>query len=57
MDKDKAETFNAFFTSVFNTNDGPWDSWSPGLENHVWESNNLPADFKMVQYLLLQLNA
>lgn len=33
-DVDKAETFNAFFNSVFNSDDGPWDSWSPVLEDH-----------------------
>lgn len=32
----KAETFNAFFASVFNTNDGPWGPWSPVLEDHDW---------------------
>ncbi|GAB0206331.1 hypothetical protein GRJ2_003178100 [Grus japonensis] len=32
--EDKAETLNAFFTSVFNTSDGPWDPRSPGLEDH-----------------------
>ncbi|KAK4816746.1 hypothetical protein QYF61_022298 [Mycteria americana] len=32
-DVDKVEMFNAFFTSVFNTDDGPWDSQSPVLED------------------------
>jgi len=32
-DVDKAEKFNAFFTSVFNTNDGRWDPRSPVLED------------------------
>ena len=26
---DKADVFNAAFTSVFNTDDKPWDPWSP----------------------------
>lgn len=25
MDVDKEKMFNAFFASVFNTDDGPWD--------------------------------
>lgn len=32
-DIDKAEMFNAFFASVFNTGDGPWESQSPVLED------------------------
>lgn len=28
-DIDKAEMFNAFFTSVFNTDNGPWNSQMP----------------------------
>lgn len=56
MDEDKAETFIAFFTSLFNTNGGPWDCWSPVLEDHDWESYKLPVNFQLVQYLLLQLN-
>lgn len=30
---DKAEAFNALVTSVFNTNDGPWDPWRPVLNS------------------------
>lgn len=30
---DEAETFNAFFTSEFNTSDGPWDLQSPELKD------------------------
>ncbi|GAB0188298.1 hypothetical protein GRJ2_001295100 [Grus japonensis] len=37
MDVDKAETFNAFFASVFNSDDGSWDSWSTVLEDCDWE--------------------
>lgn len=29
----EAETFNAFFASVFNTSDGPWDLQSPELKD------------------------
>ena len=32
-DIDKAEMFNAFFTSVFNMNDGAWDPQSSVLED------------------------
>ncbi|KAK4829339.1 hypothetical protein QYF61_003266 [Mycteria americana] len=35
-DVDKAETFNIFIASVFNTDDGPWDPWDPVLEDHDW---------------------
>jgi len=34
--EDEAETFNATFASVFSTSGGPWDLWSPGLEDHDW---------------------
>jgi len=30
---DKMKTFNAFFTSVFNTDVGLWDPWGPVLED------------------------
>ncbi|KAK4807129.1 hypothetical protein QYF61_018470 [Mycteria americana] len=56
-DVDKAETFNAFFASVFNTNDGPWDPQSPVLEHHDWGNDKLPADSELVRDLLLQLDA
>jgi len=42
-DVEKAETFNAAFASVFNTNDGPWDCWSAVLEDRDWGDNKLPA--------------
>lgn len=51
-DEDKPETFNAFFTSVFNT-----DAQSPGLEDHKTGRDKLPLDFELTQNLLLQLNA
>ncbi|KAK4811903.1 hypothetical protein QYF61_017427, partial [Mycteria americana] len=56
-DEDKADTFNSFFTSVFNTSDALWDAWSPRLEDHDWGSDKVPDDFELVQDLLLQLNA
>ena len=56
-DVDKAEMFNATFFSVFNTNDGPWDPWSPVLEDHNWGNAKLPADPELVPDLLLQLDA
>ena len=27
------QTFNVFFASVFNTEHGPWDTWSPVLKS------------------------
>ncbi|KAK4807113.1 hypothetical protein QYF61_018454 [Mycteria americana] len=56
-DVDKAEMFNAFFASVFNTDDGPWDPQSPVLEHHDWGNDKLPADSELVRDLLLQLDA
>ncbi|KAK4828562.1 hypothetical protein QYF61_027531 [Mycteria americana] len=56
-DVDKAEMFNAFFTSVFNTNDGPGDPWSPALEDCDWGDDELPAYPELLQDLLLQLDA
>ena len=32
-DVEKARMFNAFFASVFNTDEWPWDPWSPVLED------------------------
>jgi len=45
---DKARMFNAFFTSVFNTKDWPWDPWSPVLEDRDWGNDNLPANSELV---------
>ncbi|KAK4808482.1 hypothetical protein QYF61_005799 [Mycteria americana] len=47
-DVDKAEMFKAFFTSVFNTNDGPWNPQSPLLEDHDCGGDKLPADSELV---------
>ncbi|KAK4832011.1 hypothetical protein QYF61_020449 [Mycteria americana] len=44
----KAETFNAFFTSVFNTDDGPWDPRSPVLEDGDRGDDKLPAHPELV---------
>ncbi|GAB0179867.1 mitochondrial enolase superfamily member 1 [Grus japonensis] len=49
--------FNAFFTSVFNTDDGPWDPSCPELEDHDCGNNKLPADPEIVRDLLLHLDA
>ncbi|KAK4821298.1 hypothetical protein QYF61_018047 [Mycteria americana] len=48
------QTFNAFFTSVFNTSDGPWDAGALG-----WRAvtGKLLVDLELVRDLLLQLNA
>ncbi|KAK4810960.1 hypothetical protein QYF61_014432 [Mycteria americana] len=56
-DVDKAETFNAFFASVFNTDNGSWDPRNPLLEDRDWGDDKLPADPELVQDLLLQLDA
>jgi len=49
--------FKVTFRSAFNTDNGPWDPWSPFLEDRDWGEDKLTADFKLVQDLLLQLNA
>ncbi|GAB0183771.1 mitochondrial enolase superfamily member 1 [Grus japonensis] len=49
--------FNAFFTSVFNTDDGLWDPSCPKLEDRDCGNDKLPADPKLVQELLLHLDA
>ncbi|RMC04164.1 hypothetical protein DUI87_18983 [Hirundo rustica rustica] len=55
-DMDKAETFNAFFASVFNTDDGPRGFQCPELEDYDCENDQLPVNPKLVQDLLLQLD-
>ena len=40
-DVDKAETFSAFFAPVFNTSDGYWAPWSPGLKDCDWRVMSL----------------
>ncbi|GAB0205527.1 mitochondrial enolase superfamily member 1 [Grus japonensis] len=56
-DIDKAETFNAFFASVFNTDDRLWDPSCHELEDHDCGNDKLPADPEIVQDLLLHLDA
>ncbi|GAB0210394.1 hypothetical protein GRJ2_003505200 [Grus japonensis] len=56
-DIDKVETFNAFFASVFNTDDRLWDPSCPELEDRDCGKDKLPADPKIVQELLLHLDA
>ncbi|GAB0203202.1 hypothetical protein GRJ2_002785800 [Grus japonensis] len=56
-DIDKAETFNAFFASVFNTDDGLWDPRCPELEDRDCGNDKLPADPELVRDLLLHLDA
>ena len=45
---DKAEIFNAFFASVFNTDDGLWDPQSSVLEDHYLGDDKLPAGPELV---------
>lgn len=52
----RPETFNAFFTSVFNTDDGLWDPGCPEWEDHDSGKDKLPTDPKCVQDLLLCLH-
>ncbi|GAB0206466.1 mitochondrial enolase superfamily member 1 [Grus japonensis] len=55
-DVGKAEMFNAFFASVFNTSDGPWDPQSPVLKQHDWGDDKLLANSEVVRDLLLHLD-
>ncbi|GAB0181631.1 mitochondrial enolase superfamily member 1 [Grus japonensis] len=56
-DIDKAEMFNAFFASVFNTDDRLWDPSCPELEDCDCGNDKLPADPEIVRDLLLHLDA
>ena len=56
-DIDKAGMFNAFFVSVFNTDGGLRDLQSPRLVNHDCGNDKLLINPKLVQDLLLQLDA
>ncbi|KAJ7417715.1 rna-directed dna polymerase from mobile element jockey-like [Willisornis vidua] len=55
-DRDKAEVFNAFFASVFNTNDRPRRPQYPELEDHDCKKEQPPVDYEIVRDLLLQLD-
>lgn len=49
--------FNAFFASFFNTDDRPWDPWSPELESHHQGNDKFPSDSELLWDLLLYLDA
>jgi len=53
----EAETFNAFFVSVFNTDDGHWHHRCPELEDHDCGNGKLPATPELVWGLLFHLHA
>lgn len=57
MGIDKAEMFSAFFASVFNTDDGLWGLRCPELEGCDCNNGQLPDNPKLVQDLLLHLDA
>ncbi|KAK4830736.1 LOW QUALITY PROTEIN: hypothetical protein QYF61_013186 [Mycteria americana] len=45
---DKEKMFNAFFASVFNTDDGPYDPQSPVLEDCDCGNDKLPPDSELL---------
>ncbi|KAJ7402613.1 hypothetical protein BTVI_84829 [Pitangus sulphuratus] len=55
-DRDKAEMFNAFFASTFNTDDRSRGSQYPELEGLDCERDQLPVNPEILWDLLLQLN-
>ncbi|KAJ7395736.1 hypothetical protein BTVI_151276 [Pitangus sulphuratus] len=55
MDRDKAEVFNGFFASVFNTDDGLRGSQCPELEDHGSENDKCPASPKLMSNLMFQM--
>ena len=52
----KAETFDTFFASVFNTDDGLQDPGCPELADHDSGNDKLPTDPEHVRDLLLHLD-
>ncbi|RMC20639.1 hypothetical protein DUI87_01491 [Hirundo rustica rustica] len=55
-DRDKAEMFNSFFASVFNTDDRPSGSQCPDLEDQHCEKDQLLVNLEIVQDLLHHLD-
>lgn len=53
---DRAERFNGFFTSVFNTGGGFLESQCPELEDHDCENDKLSVNPSLVQDLHVLLN-
>lgn len=43
-DIDKAEIFNAFFASAFNTNDGPWATGAPAQKTKTAEHSQFQTN-------------
>lgn len=56
-DASNAEMFNAFFASVFSTNDGLWDHQRLEFEDCDCANNKLLANSELVCNLLLQQDA
>ncbi|KAJ7421822.1 hypothetical protein WISP_41051 [Willisornis vidua] len=52
----KAEVFNDFLASVFNTDDEPRGSQCPELEDHDCENDRIPTNPEIARDLLLQLD-
>ena len=50
------DSFNAFFASVFNADDGLWDPGCPEPEDQDGGNNKLPTDPERVWDLLLHLD-
>lgn len=57
IDMDKAEIFNVFFISVFNTDNRTWDPQSLELEDCDCRKDKLPANSEFVWDLVFQLDA
>lgn len=55
-DVDKAEMFNVFFASVFNTDDEPWYLYSTVLEDCGWWGDKVSANSGLVRDLWLHLD-
>ncbi|KAF4795872.1 hypothetical protein TURU_089449 [Turdus rufiventris] len=55
-DMDKANMFNAFFASVFNTDDRLTGSQCPELEDHDYENYQFPVNPEVMKNLLFRLD-